>query len=76
MELLICGGCEGTVPEVLASPHWHPARVLSNLDVGDGLGGILVFREPLQECSKAYQVSNYKLVCGMGSDATQVQKVS
>lgn len=31
----------GTVPEVLASPHWRPAKVLSMLDVGDGLGGDL-----------------------------------
>lgn len=41
MEVLICGGCKGTVPEVLPSPRWHPARVLSILDAGDGLGGDL-----------------------------------
>lgn len=41
MEVLICGGCKGTVPEVLASLCWHPARVLSISDVGDGLGADL-----------------------------------
>lgn len=41
MEVLICGGCKGTVPEVLAFPRWHLARALSVLAVGDGLGGDL-----------------------------------
>lgn len=38
MEVLICGGCKGSVPRDLASPRWHLARVLSAMDVGDSLG--------------------------------------
>lgn len=38
MEVLICGGCKRSVPRDLASLCWHPARVLSVMDVGDGLG--------------------------------------
>ena len=44
MEVLICGGCQAAVPEVLASPHWHSAKVLSILRVGDGLGRDLSIR--------------------------------
>lgn len=37
MEVLICGGCKSFAPEVLDSPCWHPARVLSIMDVDDSL---------------------------------------
>lgn len=41
MEVLICGGCKGNVPEAFASQHWHPARFPSISAVGEGLGGDL-----------------------------------
>lgn len=47
MEASICGGCQGSVPEDLASLHWLPARLLSALDVGDGLGKDLSVQRPV-----------------------------
>lgn len=76
MEVLICGGCQGAVPEVPASPHWLSAKVLSILHVGDGLGRDLSIRRAVTGCSKAYPVTNYVWEGGEGWDATQVHEAS
>lgn len=47
-----------------------------NLGCGWAWAGISVFREPYQGCSKAYPVSNYMWVGGIGWDATQIREAS